>query len=137
MTLPGPTSVAALSVRLRSKAGQEAGQEAGAEIGPKALRMILRELLFDGRPLPEWRRLAACRSHDADLFFPTSPLDAAAAKRVCADCPVRPTCLADALAWEPDRKRYGVVGGLTATERRHLAAALVPPSAEEIEGASA
>jgi hypothetical protein len=125
-------SAAALSVRLRSKAGREAG----AEIGPKALRMILRELLFDGRPVPEWRRLAACRSHDPDLFHPSSPAVAAVAKRVCAECPVRATCLADALAWESTRNRHGIAGGLTPIERARLAAALVPP-VPEIGGASA
>jgi WhiB family redox-sensing transcriptional regulator len=126
-------SAAALSVRLRSKAGREAG----AEIGPKALRIILRELLFDGRPIPEWRRLAACRTHDPDLFFPSSPLGVAAAKQVCAECPVRASCLTDALAWETDRSRHGIAGGLTPTERRRLAATLVPPSTEQVGGASA
>ena len=51
-----------------------------------------------------WRERAACRSVDPELFFPAAeagPVYAAqvaAAKRVCAGCPVRAACLAEALA---------------------------------------
>jgi hypothetical protein len=40
----------------------------------------------------------------------------AAAKAVCAGCPVRAECLAEALARIP----YGIAGGLTESERRRL-----------------
>lgn len=58
----------------------------------------------------------ACADVDPEVFFPKTPAAAAAAKVVCARCPVtiRNLCLANALA-EP--KQWGVWGG-----RRHLSA---------------
>jgi WhiB family transcriptional regulator, redox-sensing transcriptional regulator len=71
-----------------------------------------------------WRRLAACRFTDPDLFFPVSASGAsvkqvAAAKAVCAGCQVRRECLAFALA---TRQVHGVWGGMSAEERRLAAA---------------
>lgn len=71
-----------------------------------------------------WRHEAACRQADesaAEAFF---ALDGeteliAAAKRVCAHCPVQAKCLAWALDAGQD---YGVWGGLSAAERRELRA---------------
>jgi WhiB family redox-sensing transcriptional regulator len=49
----------------------------------------------------------ACSSNP-DLFFAESPLDVARAKELCAECPVRGTCLAEAIERaEP----WGVWGG--------------------------
>jgi hypothetical protein len=78
----------------------------------------------DGRAGPgrEWRSEAACRGSDPELFFPTAEADqarkgqVAAAKAVCARCPVRQECLTEALARIP----YGIAGGLTEQERRRL-----------------
>jgi hypothetical protein len=70
----------------------------------------------------EWRSRAACREIAGDVFFPTAERgrmrvrEVAVAKAVCARCPVRAECLADALARIP----YGIAGGLTAEERRAL-----------------
>jgi hypothetical protein len=70
----------------------------------------------------EWRTRAACLSADSELFFPTAeagPLheaQVAAAKAVCARCPVRVECLDEALVRIPD----GIAGGLTPEERRKL-----------------
>jgi WhiB family redox-sensing transcriptional regulator len=70
-----------------------------------------------------WHRAAACRSHadEARLWFPEARLfaSAAAAKKICAGCPVRLKCLSYAL--ENDIAS-GVWGGLTAGERRRLTA---------------
>jgi WhiB family redox-sensing transcriptional regulator len=69
----------------------------------------------------EWRSHAACREVDPDIFFPTAEhgrmraREVAAAKAVCARCPVRAECLAVAVRI-PD----GIAGGLTAEERRGL-----------------
>ena len=69
-----------------------------------------------------WQNRAACLSEDPDLFFPIgSTGDAvpqiAAAKSICAACPVLAQCLDFALEARQD---YGVWGGLTEDERRSL-----------------
>lgn len=66
-----------------------------------------------------WAVDALCAQTDPDLFFPTDSAEVAAARRVCADCPVRQQCLADALA---DPALRGIWGGTTRTERRRLLA---------------
>jgi WhiB family redox-sensing transcriptional regulator len=65
----------------------------------------------------DWRSAAACRAPgvDPELFFASST--ARAAKRVCARCPVRESCLKWALETRQD---CGVLGGLSADERRGL-----------------
>lgn len=121
------------TARVHSRLRQAARSEREPQIGSKALRLILRDVLFDGGDLPDWRRSAACAAPDVDasVFYPPSGADAvwtaAAAKRVCAECPVRRVCLADALSWETTRTRFGVLGGLTPAERGELAAALRLP----------
>ena len=86
------------------------------------MRLLLAELLFDGQGVPDWHANAACRDADQELFFadPRSREQINAAKQICARCPVRSACLADVLAWERPAYRYGVVGGLSAEERRRL-----------------
>ena len=69
------------------------------------------------RTLTSWRREAACRDLDTNIFFPLSDDEAGPAKAVCATCPVRQECLEFALA---TRQGDGVWGGLTETERRRL-----------------
>lgn len=70
----------------------------------------------------EWRSRAACRRVDPELFFPAAEdrevvaAQVAAAKAVCAGCPVRMACLDEALTRLP----YGIAGGLTSEERRRL-----------------
>ena len=72
----------------------------------------------------DWRAEGACRTEDPALFFapdadhpePDDARDAreAAAKAVCARCPVIDACAAHALAV---REPYGVWGGMTEDER--------------------
>ncbi|MET9381367.1 WhiB family transcriptional regulator [Streptomyces sp. NPDC002928] len=67
----------------------------------------------------EWLRSAACVGEDPELFFPvgsTGPAlrDIAAAKRVCARCPVLTPCLAFALS---SGQASGVWGGTAEEER--------------------
>ncbi|MGW1158455.1 WhiB family transcriptional regulator [Streptomyces sp. NPDC002513] len=66
-----------------------------------------------------WAERAACRGQELDLFFTDSKTGITAAKRICAACPVREECLAEALRAE-DGSRYGVYGGLTKEERAEL-----------------
>lgn len=68
----------------------------------------------------DWRARAACAKADPDLFFPepgTPAEQIAEAKQYCAACPVRQTCLEDAMRRsEPD----AICGGLTVEERQAL-----------------
>jgi WhiB family redox-sensing transcriptional regulator len=70
----------------------------------------------------EWLRHAACVGEDPELFFPVGTSgpalrDVAAAKRVCARCPVTGPCLSYALAGGP---MSGVWGGTCEEERAEL-----------------
>jgi WhiB family transcriptional regulator, redox-sensing transcriptional regulator len=70
----------------------------------------------------QWWSLAACSSADPELFFPVSESglsrrQVAAARAVCARCPVREQCLHYALAAGP---LHGVWGGKGEDERRLL-----------------
>ena len=79
-------------------------------------------------------RYALCRDSDPELFFPVgdvaSPLyqrDAAVARGICADCPVRAECLQFALTAVPPIDD-GIFGGLDPAERRALRVALGMPT---------
>lgn len=88
--------------------------------------------MLDMEPTP-WKSLGACRA-DIEVNVGTPPVrlridarwwtsgeqeDTEKAKAVCATCPVRPECLAHALAWP---ERYFIWGGTTARERRRMRA---------------
>jgi hypothetical protein len=73
------------------------------------------------RPItPHWRDEALCRQTDPEIFFPELGQNPTAAKRVCAVCPVRAVCLADAIE---RREPHGVCGGMTPNERKAYARA--------------
>ncbi|MFE4663406.1 WhiB family transcriptional regulator, partial [Streptomyces hydrogenans] len=58
----------------------------------------------------------------AELFFGTTDANRVrvdAAKALCATCPLRETCLEQAMALPP-RDQHGIFGGLTAAERLEL-----------------
>jgi WhiB family redox-sensing transcriptional regulator len=66
-----------------------------------------------------WRREAACRDTNTELFFPVGKsgparVQTAHAKAVCAPCPVKTECLEEAL----ENGLEGVWGGTTDDERR-------------------
>lgn len=72
--------------------------------------------------LPEWRLQAACVDADPALFFPVGKSSealraTAAAKMICARCPVRDTCAEFALVTNQD---HGVWGGLDEDQRRSI-----------------
>ena len=76
----------------------------------------------DSIGLDGWRDSAACRSVEPDLFFPIGTTGSAlhhiaAAKNVCAKCPVTSECLEFALETNQDS---GVWGGTSEEERRQL-----------------
>jgi len=66
----------------------------------------------------EWRRSAACRDVDPEIFFPDAESDAerrmARAKAICARCPVREQCRQDAIE---RREPAGIWGGTTPEQR--------------------
>ena len=66
-----------------------------------------------------WRKRAACRGIDVEIFYPATDEDddAEPAKAVCGECPVRQACLEHALA---HREREGIWGGTTERERRRI-----------------
>ena len=80
---------------------------------------------MSGMPMrSEWREQANCATADSRLFFGQQGEGQrerhrreVAAKAICERCPVRGSCLADALARQ---EPCGVWGGLTAWERRVL-----------------
>ncbi len=70
----------------------------------------------------EWRRNAACRDTDPDLFFPVGTTGPAIeqienAKAVCKQCDAQADCLEFALATNQDS---GIWGGTSEEERRKL-----------------
>lgn len=74
----------------------------------------------------EWQRFGACRGRDSAQFFhpdgergSSRSRREAAAKALCAACPVRRECAAHALSV---REPYGVWGGFTEAERLRLLA---------------
>lgn len=69
------------------------------------------------RIMEDWRRDAACRGSDVEIFFPNADEEAGQAKAICASCPVREACLEWSLSTGQDD---GVWGGLTGSERRRL-----------------
>lgn len=76
------------------------------------------------RAMPEWHRHAECAGEDIAVFFPSRGGSSKRAYELCGICPVRESCLADALA-DPDLD-HGIRGGLSAearkAKRRRLAA---------------
>jgi WhiB family redox-sensing transcriptional regulator len=74
------------------------------------------------QPESDWRKAAACRDTDPDLFFPVGTsgpavTQIAEAKRICWTCPVRKPCLGWAIKHYQD---YGIWGGTTEPERQAM-----------------
>jgi WhiB family transcriptional regulator, redox-sensing transcriptional regulator len=79
---------------------------------------VLEEVtLMTALTMATWRKRAACRGIDPEMFFPVTDEEAEEAKAICATCPVREACLEYALA---HREREGVWGGATERERRRI-----------------
>lgn len=66
--------------------------------------------------IDDWPAHAACRGMDPDRLFVQGAAQNRA-KSVCASCPVRAECLADAL---DNAIEFGIWGGMTERERRAL-----------------
>ncbi len=72
-----------------------------------------------------WTDQAVCAQVDPEIFFPPRGDMGFPAKRVCARCPVRAECLAEALETDD---RFGVRGGLSERQRRALRGRKSPQS---------
>ena len=64
-----------------------------------------------------WMADAVCAQTDPDLFFPEAGGSSKAAKKLCAECPVRAQCLAYALK---NGETEGIWGGASPKERRAM-----------------
>ncbi|MFC8515528.1 WhiB family transcriptional regulator [Streptomyces sp. NPDC057257] len=67
-----------------------------------------------------WAERAVCRGRDVNEFFTTDRRRVQQIKNLCDSCPVKQSCLAEAMRAE-DGARHGIFGGLTAAERTELA----------------
>ncbi|MGH9065550.1 MAG: WhiB family transcriptional regulator [Acidimicrobiales bacterium] len=65
-----------------------------------------------------WMAEGKCRELPPGIFFPSDGVGVEAARRVCAECPVREPCLEYALV---NRIDHGVWGGASERERRRIA----------------
>jgi WhiB family redox-sensing transcriptional regulator len=64
-----------------------------------------------------WAARSSCKKNMQDAFFSKGAANVERAKQVCANCPVRTECLAEAL----DKQiPWGVWGGMSERERRAL-----------------
>lgn len=66
----------------------------------------------------EWMARGRCKDLPAETFFPSDGVGVDAARRICADCPVKVACLEYAMENHID---HGVWGGTSERERRRLA----------------
>lgn len=65
-----------------------------------------------------WMNDGRCRSYPPSIFFPSDGVGVDAARRICAECPVKEPCLEYALRHGVD---HGVWGGASERERRRIA----------------
>jgi len=65
----------------------------------------------------EWMQRGLCREIPPAVFFPSDGVGVEAARRICANCPVKEPCLEYALAFRID---HGVWGGCSERERRRI-----------------
>jgi len=65
----------------------------------------------------QWMQRGLCREIPPAVFFPSDGVGVEAARRICANCPVKEPCLEYALAFRID---HGVWGGCSERERRRI-----------------
>ena len=67
-----------------------------------------------------WQKDASCAGLPIEEFYADKVTNLT--RRVCHNCPVQPDCLSFAMKEEGLSARFGMWGGLSATERHVLAA---------------
>ena len=65
----------------------------------------------------EWMAKGLCTNVPPARFFPSDGAGVEAARKICADCPVKAPCLEHALEQRID---HGVWGGCSERERRRI-----------------
>jgi WhiB family redox-sensing transcriptional regulator len=65
----------------------------------------------------DWMAEGKCADTPPSTFFPSDGVGVDAARRICADCPVKAPCLEYALV---NRIDHGVWGGTSERERRRI-----------------
>ena len=65
----------------------------------------------------EWMARGRCTNVPPSRFFPSDGAGVDAARKICAECPVKEPCLEHALAHRID---HGVWGGCSERERRRI-----------------
>ncbi|WP_098007798.1 WhiB family transcriptional regulator [Streptomyces sp. sk226] len=73
-------------------------------------------------PPPDWKLRARCRADDVDAedFFTVSKAGQDRARGACAQCPVIVECLQSTRSYDEGVYRWGIGGGLDASQRRAL-----------------
>lgn len=66
----------------------------------------------------EWMAEGKCREVPPSVFFPSDGVGVDAARKICAECPVKAPCLEYAVVHRID---HGVWGGASERERRRIA----------------
>ena len=79
--------------------------------------VLLEILKASGSTEHPWMVFGSCRGRDPDLFFPETSNDAEQAMKICNTCVVKAECFDYSLE---TRERFGIWGGVTAKQRRHL-----------------
>jgi WhiB family redox-sensing transcriptional regulator len=69
--------------------------------------------IFNNAEAPYFGSAAACAGLDTEIFYPNTAAELAAAKSICAACPVLTLCA----KWGVERVNDGVLGGLSEKER--------------------
>jgi len=75
----------------------------------------LAEAIADGqRHRPRWQQHGACHGEPVATFFPVRGASSDPAKAICSTCPV----LAQCRTWGLGQPDHGIIGGLSAKQRR-------------------
>jgi len=69
----------------------------------------------------DWRAHRACKDVDTAVFFPQNRTGVVAARKICAECPVRWECLNYAVC---NQIQYGIWGGTSENQRANLIRAM-------------
>jgi len=92
--------------------------ELGSYTSPLALGGDSLADLLDLAAPPAWMKEALCAQVDAEIWFPEKGGSNKTARAICAQCPVRRTCLEYSLTLEDNP--WGIWGGTSMKDRYEL-----------------